>query len=186
MVWGRADEVVVCKRKDKCDVLTITNKHQSEIVDATNKNGKVAKKPNIIRDYNNGMSGVDRSDQIRTYYSYSKKTLRWYKKIGFHMFEIMIHSSHTIFCKLKNDGDRKMALLQFRIVAVPHLLEENFPRESTTVQLQPDEVFHLLAPIPATGTKSKPTRKCRVSTRNLVRKKTRCVCVGCPENPQLC
>ena len=160
MVWRRSDEVVVCKGKDKRDVLTITNMHQPGIVDVTSKNGKVAKKPNIIRAYNNGMSGVDRSDQMLAYYSYSKKTLRWYKKIGSHIFEIMIHNGHKMFCMLKNDGDRKMALLQFRIAAVHHLLGENFPRESTTVQLQPDEVFHYLAPKTATGTKSKPTRKC--------------------------
>ena len=127
-----------------------------------------------------------RSDQMVAYYSYSKKTLSWYEKIGFHIFEIMIHNGHKMFCMLKNEGDRKMALLQFRIAAVHHLLGENFPRESPTVQLQPDEVFHHLAPIPATGTKSKPTRKCRVCTKNLVRKETRYVCAGCPENYPLC
>ena len=66
-MWRRSDEVVVCKWKDKRDVLTITNMHQREIVDVTNTNGKVAKKPNIIRDYNNGMLGVDRSDQMLAY-----------------------------------------------------------------------------------------------------------------------
>ena len=91
-----------------------------------------------------------------------------------------------MFCLLKNDGDRNMPLLQFRIGAVHHLLGENFPRESSAVQLQPDEVFQHLAPIPTTGTKSKPTRKCRVSTENLVKKETRYVCEGCPENPPLC
>ena len=107
------------------------------------------------------------------YYSWSNNTLLWYKKICFHIFEIMIHNGHKMFCKFKNDGDRKMALLHFRIAVVHHLLEENFRRESPMVHLLPDEIFFHLAPIPATGTKSKPTRKCRVCTKNLVRKETR-------------
>ena len=125
--WKRANSVVVCKWKDKRDVLTISNKHQVEMVDVTIRNGKMSKKPNIVKDYNNGMSGVDRSDQMLSYYSCPRKTLRWYNKIGLHIFEIMLHNAHIIFGKIL---DKNMTILKFREGAVIHLLGEKFPKDN--------------------------------------------------------
>jgi hypothetical protein len=94
--WMRSESVVVCKWKDKRDVLTISNMHQVQIVDVANRNGKISKKPNILRDYNNGMSGIDRSDQMVSYYSSLRKTLRWYKKISLHIIEVFIMNAHIL------------------------------------------------------------------------------------------
>ena len=41
--------------------------------------GKVMFKPNILSDYNKGMAGIDRSNQMLSYYSALRKTIRWYK-----------------------------------------------------------------------------------------------------------
>ena len=94
VVWKRNDHVTVCKWKDKRDVLTISNMHQVEMKDETNRNGKVTVKPNIVIDYNKGMSDVDRSDQMLSYYSALRKTIRWLKKVAFQLFEAMIHNAH--------------------------------------------------------------------------------------------
>ena len=61
-VWKRSDDVVVCKWQDKQEVLTMSNKQSVEMVPVTNKRGQLTTKPNTVRDYNNGMSGVDRFD----------------------------------------------------------------------------------------------------------------------------
>ena len=97
MNWMRSDEVVVCKWKDKRDVLMISNMHQPEMVDVANRVGKIVKKPNIVKDYNNGMSGIDRADHMLSYYCSLRKTVCWYKKIGVHLFEIMIHNAHQMY-----------------------------------------------------------------------------------------
>lgn len=55
-------DITVCKWKDKRDVLVISNKHQVQMVNVRNKNGKFSLKPNIVADYNLGMSGVDRGE----------------------------------------------------------------------------------------------------------------------------
>ena len=67
VTWESNEEVSVWKWKDKRDVLTITNAHVPEMGDVTNRNGKTKKKPNLVRDYNNGMPGIDRSDQMLSY-----------------------------------------------------------------------------------------------------------------------
>ena len=49
-----------------------------EMVKVSNRRGNEKMKPNIVRDYNNSMSGIDRSDQMLSYHSGLRKTLRWY------------------------------------------------------------------------------------------------------------
>ena len=90
--WKRRETVVVSKWKDKRDVLTISNKHKLELVPVKNKKGEVRMKPNIVRDYNNGMSGIDRSDQMLPYYQGLWKSVWWYKKIGFHFIKMFVHN----------------------------------------------------------------------------------------------
>ena len=76
MVWARNETAVVCKWKDKRDMLTISNKHKAEFVRVTNRRGKEKMKPNILAEYNLGMSGIDRSDQMLSYYQGLRKTIR--------------------------------------------------------------------------------------------------------------
>ena len=69
MIWRRAGTVSVCKWEYHQDVFIISKKHSAEIADVKNKHSQVREKPNIVRDYNNGMAGTDRSDQMLSYYS---------------------------------------------------------------------------------------------------------------------
>ena len=64
MTWASNKEVTVAKWKDKREVLMISNAHNPKMVEVKNKNGKLKVKPDVVRDYNQGMSGVDRSDQM--------------------------------------------------------------------------------------------------------------------------
>ena len=58
-IWRSNDDVSVCKWKDKRDVHMISNAHVPQMVEVTNRNGKWKIKPNLVRDYNFSMSGVD-------------------------------------------------------------------------------------------------------------------------------
>ena len=44
----------------------------------------------MVKDYNSSMSGIDRSDQMLSYHSSLRKTLRWYKKAGVHILECFL------------------------------------------------------------------------------------------------
>lgn len=54
------------------------------------RSGKVSEKPESVQKYNEFMGGVDRSDQLMSYYPCERKILRWYAKIGLNMFHIII------------------------------------------------------------------------------------------------
>ena len=63
VVSRRRDGAIVSKWKDKRGVLMISNMYTHKMVEISNKRGEKKMKPSIIRDYNKGMSGIDRTDQ---------------------------------------------------------------------------------------------------------------------------
>ncbi|KAE9526187.1 hypothetical protein AGLY_013818 [Aphis glycines] len=78
------DGICVAKwRGDKRDVLMISSEFPHKMNEITTKKKEVKIKPISVKKCNENMSGVDRQDQMSAYYSFERKTLRWYKKIGF-------------------------------------------------------------------------------------------------------
>lgn len=59
------------------------NAKPSQLVVARNRYDKYLTKPKEVEQYNQYMSGIDKSDQMMYYYSTPKKTIRWYKKVFF-------------------------------------------------------------------------------------------------------
>lgn len=115
MIAKRNNKVYVCNWRDKREVLCISNMHKPILVPVSNKNGRVSMKPNVVRDYNNGMSGIDLSDQMLSYYSALRKTLFWYKKLAIHVFEIYIHNACMIYNQQANlPPEKKLDALSFK------------------------------------------------------------------------
>lgn len=74
------DGITVLKWKDKRDVLVLSTKHTDRFQNITNKRGQVVSKPKIILDYNKAKGAVDLSDQITSYSTPLRKSVKWYKK----------------------------------------------------------------------------------------------------------
>ncbi|XP_018570951.1 uncharacterized protein LOC108910734 [Anoplophora glabripennis] len=73
------DGIVVAKwRDDKRDVLVLSTHHTLEIVNTGKKNRKQEdiKKPKFIINYNAGKAGIDLSDQLSSYSSPMRKSIR--------------------------------------------------------------------------------------------------------------
>ena len=77
-VVHRSRDGVVAKWKDKRDVSTISNMYAVEMVETTNGRGQKKQKPNIVKDYNDRMSGIDKVDQMISYYDSLRKTCLLY------------------------------------------------------------------------------------------------------------
>ena len=50
------------KWRDKGDVSMISNAHIPKITTVTNRRGNQKQKPNMVKNYDNSMSSIDRSD----------------------------------------------------------------------------------------------------------------------------
>lgn len=45
--------------------------------------GAVKEKPTAVADYNQYMLGMDKSDQLSSYYSFLHKRVKWWRKVFF-------------------------------------------------------------------------------------------------------
>lgn len=108
----------------------ITTKNHPKIVTSTNKYGVEKPKPNEIVDYNNFMCGIDRSDQMISYYSCPRKTARWYKKVLFHLLDITIWNSYFVY---KKRFDVNVSYKQFRDLLIKNFI--GLPNQTTALEL---------------------------------------------------
>ncbi|XP_057662517.1 piggyBac transposable element-derived protein 4-like [Diorhabda carinulata] len=80
-IWKREGKIDVTKWKDKRNIRIISTSHKHQMVKITTRRGHEKLKPQSVLDYNAHTSGVDRADQIMSYYSSPRKTIKWYRKI---------------------------------------------------------------------------------------------------------
>jgi len=64
-------------------------------------------KPAAMLDYSKYKTGVYRSDQRLFYYSLERKTINWWKKLFFHLFNLVAVSAHILHDKTRK---QKMSL----------------------------------------------------------------------------
>ena len=138
-------------------------------------------KANIVRDYDNSMSGIDWSDQMLSYHSGLRKTLRWYKKAGVHIREIFLTNAFYLYRKFSTNKEIAH-LADFREVIIKKLIG-NRKKEPTSISI-PN--FHYPAAISENQQKKKPTRRCRHCTTNKIRRELRYQCGHCADRPALC
>jgi len=109
-----AHGVLVGKWKDKRDVLFISTLHSTQMVDSgrLNKDGLPIKKPSAVVYYNKGKVGIDLADQLASYSTPLRKTIRWYHKVA---FELLLNTSliNAMLLYSKFTG-KKVSILSFK------------------------------------------------------------------------
>lgn len=200
--WARNGHVYVSKWRDNRDVLCITTKYHPEIIETSNRHNIKKMKPREVAEYNKGMSGIDRSDQMISYYSCPRKTIRWYKKIIFHLLDISVWNSFYIYKKFNNS---KKSYIEYREKVIASLLGiENVSdgrklvpsgplhggsRNNIQVaQLNVTETGHFQEKIPAPENYKRKNYflRCRQCSKHNIRKETSWRCKTCQNNPPLC
>ena len=96
----RCGDVLVCKYEDRKSVYSLTTRYSADVVDKTKKyfNGQVYfKVPIQIAYYNEFMGSVDKADQVLQPYSWKRKSLAWFKKLGLHFIDRMLLNSFILY-----------------------------------------------------------------------------------------
>lgn len=207
-VWMRKGKVYVSAWKDKRIVTMITTQHHPRLIVARNRFGKYLKKPKEVTEYNKFMSGIDISDQMLSYYSTPKKTIRWYKKVFFHIFDMAIWNAYYTFRKHCNDKETMLGFRE-RIIryylgfgnlscadiisskkisnprkSLPNSNQSNH-QEGTSSQVANNHWPELI-PKTENCKRNKVFLKCRLCTKNKIKKETSYRCKGCPSKAPLC
>lgn len=83
-------------------------------------------RPIAIREYVKYMRGVDRFDQMIKYYSFTRRSMKWTKKVFMYFLQVMLHNAHVLYKKYgPEEPNKKMTLLQFHEFAYDALLNFN-------------------------------------------------------------
>ena len=82
--------LTVVRWKDKRDVFALSTFH------GNSTNEEMPHKPDVISCYNKFMNGVDRSDQLLSYYSLNRKSVKWWEKVHWRLFELVIINMYQI------------------------------------------------------------------------------------------
>ena len=135
----RQQELMALKWKDKRDVLVLSTKHTSAMtsVSVRVRGGRRQKeKPTAVHDYNCYMSGVDQSDQLLEYYCFNRKTVKWWRKVFFHLVNLAVVNSQKLYNLSKNpdrESGSDMTLLEFLLQVAEGLVRLNCSVQTTSV-----------------------------------------------------
>ena len=152
----RRGPVYVSKWKDKREILMLNTKHYHRRVNCTSSREHNKLKPMCVHDYNTNMGGFDRSDQLLSYCSTPRKTIKWYKKVFFHLLDIAVMNSYVLFKKLSKQ--KKLPILKFRDALIGELASVDLGMEqpiktsapsNTLAEYETVDAFHSLENIPS-------------------------------------
>lgn len=183
--------ICVLKWKDKRDVLMLSTKH-SKGTSTVIKKGRTVRKPRMILAYNKAKGSVDMSDQMTSYSSPLRKTVRWYKKLAIELIlNTALVNSWVMYTENKNS---KKSIVQFRRQLVEYLVDSEKDEPDVVID-RPKRLKHEL--LKKEGTVRNSRRYCiecykqsakTYGSRNAKNKakKVATYCNECPGKPYYC
>lgn len=103
--------IMVLKWKDRRDVLMLSTKNLDAMTAVRTRSGEKFK-PDVVEEYNTGKSFIDISDQLSSYHSIHRRSLKWYRKIA---FDILLNTAvvNALSVYSTTTGN-KMSITKFR------------------------------------------------------------------------
>jgi hypothetical protein len=136
-------------------------------------------KPTAIVDYTNLMGGVDLLDQLMNYYHPLRRSIKWWRKLWVHLFNMIVMNAYILNKKF---GTKVMAHDQYREVLVQYLLGGQQPvHHPTSIVQNPDlSQRHYPQRLPRSQTNNKiKTRRCVLCKMKKVLKASTIECSKC-------
>ena len=122
-MFRRNGPTVAIKWCDKRSVYMLSTIHSADMVEVAKwgePNGKMFK-PKAIQDYIRNMRAVDIGDQMMSYNSFVRRSLKWYRKLFIHLINMLLLNSYILFKKYSHE---KMTNEAFRESIVQSLINE--------------------------------------------------------------
>ncbi|XP_073412484.1 protein lin-9 homolog isoform X2 [Dendrobates tinctorius] len=181
-----SDNVVCVRYKDKREVHVFTTIHGNSTT-AVSVHGAETHVPVCVQECSKYMGGVDLSDEVLEPYSATWQMKLWYKKLAVHIVQIALYNAYVLSRSAGHQG----TFLEFQEAVIRHLLlgdpEEETPSMSSgteATRIVPGQ--HFPSKVPQTGKVGRSQKRCRVCSKNGIRKDTSYQCNTCPVKPGLC
>lgn len=189
--------ITVLKWCDKRDILVLSTLHGDETESVNRFSGNV-NKPRAIIDYNAGKSSIDLSDQLSSYSTPLRRSLKWYRKVAIELLlGAALVNAHIVYCQVSG---KKTSITDFKKAVVKELLRD---RSDAVSKQGGERQPNILLPVKIVskhtfckteGSARKGRKYCRGCYDKKVRgeiqknkvKKVTTYCKNCPGEPRFC
>ena len=123
--------MMALKWKDKRPVTMLTTIHDDRMISKRRRTRRAEggqeyiEKPRVVEEYNRHMGGVDKSDQYLVYYSFGHRTLKWWKRIFFHLLDVAIVNAYILYRQTPTEDGKHLTHEHFRIELAKGLLQSS-------------------------------------------------------------
>ena len=160
-------------------------------VQSQNRFSSPTVKPVIVNTHNHKMNGVDIADQHTVYYSFIRKTVKWWRKLFFWMLETAVVNSYVLY---RETTPSPKSHIHYRRTLVDSLSSSYIqsapprplsgrprqrPQHETNGPERLNKCLHLLR-------KTNIQRDCLVCSKTQHRVRPSYQCKTCPDTPYLC
>lgn len=179
VIYRTMDKLMALCWLDRKYVNMLSNCNDEKLAETGKKDrdGQHIVKAQVIIDYNEIMGGVDRVDQLLQYYSFLRKSIKWYKKVAFHLFDVALLNSQILW--MKAHPDAKMTGLEFRMTVVEQIIHKTGADPSASCKggrpsgsVLPTRLTarHFPSLIPPTERRHVVFRQCRLCNKGMGRR----------------
>ena len=95
----------------KKPVIMLSSEEPAKVVTIRNRRDQEVRKPQVVHHYNQSMNKVDIADQCNVYYSFIRRSKKWWRKVFFWLFEVTVVISYTLY---KIMSPQKLTHLEYR------------------------------------------------------------------------
>uniref|UniRef100_A0A1B6MI17 PiggyBac transposable element-derived protein domain-containing protein n=1 Tax=Graphocephala atropunctata TaxID=36148 RepID=A0A1B6MI17_9HEMI len=146
------------------------------------------RKPTVICKYNKSMGGVDLADHYISSYSFTRKSIKWWRKVFFWLLETAIVNSFVLYNANQNQ-QHQVRQRCYRKMLIKELVGEvrNVKKRGRPSNSVDDERLNgkLHLPYPLQTGKTKDCSVCSDRRPGMQRKRTNFFCKTCTNNPGL-
>ena len=189
--WVKNEEVVFLMWQDKRQVFMLSTCFgaETEDIERRAKGGiETIEKPTMIVSYTKFMGAVDRADHYMSSYAFTRKSLKWWRKMFLWLLEVAIVNSYILYWRHSDSAQRNH--LKYRERSVTQLASDvrNFNRQRRGRPSTFDHAerlngrLHLISQLPSGQLKDCAVCSDRSSGN---RHKTSYACTTCSRKPGL-
>ena len=95
--WRDGKKLVLAWRDKGKPTVMISTVYQGSMTTVRGRRGETREKPLVVDKYNQSMGGVDIADQYGCYYSFGRRSIKWWRKLMFWLLEVSLVNSYILY-----------------------------------------------------------------------------------------
>ncbi|PSN32578.1 hypothetical protein C0J52_21344 [Blattella germanica] len=123
MTYKREGDELLVVWNDKRVINMLSTVDSAGMVETRDKQDKIKLKPECIVRYNSHLHGVDMVDQYLVLYPFTRKAIKWPKKLFFYLIQCTLFNAFMLHKKRKRPTDKIVDFLAFMKNATRILLQ---------------------------------------------------------------